>query len=151
MKTQISWTMALITAFALGGCDKHEGQSRKPAEAKEISLVEIAVKDSQGRITKDAQGNVVEIDFRGIPLSDAFVRKLLEPELKWLQKFSVSGQMITDQTITSLSSSAPFPIYREIVFEDTSIQDPEGHPWVKSYREAHSGTKLTFKEIESQK
>lgn len=140
-----SRALAFITGIILvTGCEKsvtHETASH--ASAQPVGLLEIAMKDSPDRIKRDAQGNVIELDLRGLPLSDHFVQSLLSPDLKWLQKFSISGEWITDQTISALSSNQPFPIYREIVFENTSIPSPEDHTWVKEYRRQHR-TKLVF-------
>lgn len=142
----MSFSLALLLALGVCGCEQRKLQPPQSDGAKETSLVEIALKDSPKRVVKDALGNIVEIDFRGIPLSDQFVRLLLAPELKSLQKFSVSGEMITEQTMGRLSDPESFPPYREIVFEDTSIRNPEGHVWVTRYREIHRGTTLTFRQ-----
>ena len=133
----------LICSLLLSSCNKPNGvvNSQSLANAK-ASLAAIAAADSPNRIIKDAQGNIIELDLVGLGLSDQFVKSLLAPELASLQKFSVSGEMITDQTMTRLLDNDPYPHFREIVFEDTGIV--EDHPWVKQYRESHS-TKLTFR------
>jgi hypothetical protein len=133
----------VLSTLMMSACGHKEQQPpASPSAGSKKSIVELATMASPDRIIRDAQGNIIEIDLVGLSLSDQFVDSLLTQELRSLQKLSVSGKMITPQTINALMRSVPYPVFREIVFRDTNI--PEGHIWVAQYREQRQGTKLTF-------
>ena len=134
-------TILAVAAIFLTGCNRSKQvlDSEKPKAPK--SLVEIATEAGKERIIYDAQGNVVELDLRGLLISDAFVENLKAQDLRHLQVLKVSGAFITDQTINRLHGQ-PIKL-RQIVFEATSIKDPESHPWVRQYRE-DTGTEVVF-------
>lgn len=129
-----------MTLF-LAACDSKKQQAVPSQQAARRSLVEIAKEAGNERLIYDAQGNVVEMDLRGILVSDAFVESLRADDLRSLQVLKLSGEFITDNTINRLHGQ-PIDL-RRIVFEGTSIKDPENHPWVRQLRE-DTGTELIF-------
>ena len=141
---------ALIATAVLvfGSCDKKRDvalETRASRSETELTLVELAIEDSADRITRDIQGNIVEVDLTDLAVSDEFVPSLLDTELKSLQKLTVSGELITPKTISRLLDSDPFPVFREIVFVGTAV--PENHIWVAQYQERFPSTKLTFQSV----
>jgi hypothetical protein len=140
MKKIFPYAPAMM-ALLLAACDSAKKQGVSTRQEEPRSLVEIAKDAGKERLIYDAQGNVVEMDLRGLLISDAFVEGLRADDLRHLQVVKLSGEFITDDTVNRLHGQ---PInLRRIVFEGTSIRDPENHPWVRQLRE-DTGTELVF-------
>ncbi|MHC4251128.1 MAG: leucine-rich repeat domain-containing protein [Planctomycetota bacterium] len=139
-----SFAPALVALIAVVGCDMKGAKPGSPASAPSPSTADRNARlVEMGIATRDTQGNVVELDLRGVEnISDDSLKDVAM--MDHLQVLHLSGRFITPVSLHHFEGSH----LRRIVLEGTSI--PPDHPLVGELKKNRPpGFVLEFRESDA--